>query len=226
MTEQHAAQILARFPVAGRHVVDVGCGTGALVRRLAELGAHVVGVETGEAPLAVARATPPVNAELYVEGGGEDLPLPSSSADLVVFLYSLHHVPVPRQHEALAEAARVLRPGSRLHVAEPVAQGAYFEVLRWVDDETAVRAAALEALHDAADFGLRLMEEGAYTHVARFADFEEFRQRAVLVDTARAAALPAVEDTLRAAFAAHGRPDDGGGVAFDQPVRVFHFHKA
>ena len=225
MAEQHAAQIQARYAVAGRHVVDVGCGTGALVRRLAELGARVVGVETGDAPLDLARAASPVNGERYVKGGGEDLPLASASADLVVFLYSLHHVPVPRQHEALAEAARVLRPGGRLHVAEPAAEGPYFEVLRWVDDETAVRAAALEALHDAADFGLRLVEESVYTHLARFTDFEGFRQSAVLVDPVRAAALPAVEATVRAAFAAHGRADRDG-VAFAQPVRVFHFHKA
>ena len=225
MLDHHVDHILARVRIGDRHVVDVGSGTGALARRLAALGARVTGVESGPAPLAAARAEPAVEGERYLEGVGQELPLPDGSADIVVFLFSLHHVPVPLQTKALAEAARVLRPGGRLHVVEPVADGPYFQLLRWVEDETEVRAAALEALKEAPSFGFTLAHQGAYLHIERFADFEEFTRRAVLVDAGRAAELPKVEAQARAAFAAHGRPENGVSV-FEQPVRLFHYHRS
>ena len=48
---------------------------------------------------------------------------------------------------------------------------------------------------------------------------------AVLVDAGRAAELPKVEAQARAAFAAHGRPENGVSV-FEQPVRLFHYHRS
>ncbi len=224
MLDHHVDPIVTRVRVGDRDVVDVGSGTGALVRRLAALGARVIGIEAGAAPLAVARTEPGVDGERYLEGVGQDLPLADASADLVVFLFSLHHVPVPLQTRALAEAVRVLRPGGRLHVVEPLAAGPYFQLLRWVEDETAVRAAALEALKVAPSLGLEPVGDAAYLHIERFADFEDFTRRAVLVDAARRAALPAVEGEARAAFAAHGR-SEGGHQVFEQPVRLFHFQR-
>lgn len=126
------------------------------------------------------------------------------------------------QTRALAEAARVLRPGGRLHVVEPVAAGPYFQLLRWVEDETEVRAAALEALKAAPSRGFEPVDEAACLHIERFADFEDFTRKAVLVDPARRAALPRVEGEARTAFAIHGR-SEGGDHVFEQPVRLFHY---
>ena len=95
MLDHHVDHIVARVRVGDRDVVDVGSGTGALVRRLAGLGARAIGIEAGEAPLAAARAERRVDGERYLEGVGQHLPLADASADLVVFLFSLHHVPVP-----------------------------------------------------------------------------------------------------------------------------------
>ncbi len=224
MLDYHLDQLIARVRIGDRDVIDVGCGTGEMVRRLAGLGARVTGIESGAAPLAAARARPPVDGERYLDGIGQALPLPDASADLVIFLFSLHHVPVPVQTEALAEAARVLRPGGRLHVVEPVADGPYFHLLRWVEDETEVRAAALEALKQAPSFGFDLAHRGGYLHIEPFADFQDFTRRAVLVDARRSAALPLVEVEARAAFAAHGRPGNGVSV-FEQPVQIFHYSR-
>src|SRR5262245_29132691 len=124
-------EVLDEVPPDGSPlIVDVGCGDGSLVRHLARRGAHAVGVEVGAEPLARARAHDTVADERYEQAGAQALPLDDGVADAVVFSNSLHHVPGELLDTALAEAARVLRPGGLVYVQEPVAEGAYFELLR------------------------------------------------------------------------------------------------
>jgi SAM-dependent methyltransferase len=200
-------------------IVDVGCGDGALVRWLARRGARAVGVEVGAEPLARARAHPPVGAERYEQAGAQALPLDDGTADAVVFMHSLHHVPGELLDAALAEAARVLRPGGLLYVQEPLAEGPYFELLRPVDDETAVRAAAHAAIGRAAGHGLAHEREIRFDTDVVHAGFEGFRDRVVLADAGRAAAFAGMEDELRERFerAAERTAD---GYRFVQPMRV------
>ena len=112
----------------------------------AAAGATAIGVETGAEPLARARAHEPVSDERYVEGVGQALPLEDASADAVLFVQSLHHVPEDAMDAALAEAARVARPGGGVVVLEPLAEGPFFALVAMVDDETRVRALAQEAV--------------------------------------------------------------------------------
>jgi len=53
----------------------------------------------------------------------------------------------------------VLKPGGFVYVSEPVADGAFFDTIRMVDDETEVRARAYEALTAADQVGLRQLTE-------------------------------------------------------------------
>lgn len=222
MMKNHLTHLQALTPLQGRTVVDVGCGTGALVRAMAALGAHTIGVEANDMPLHVAKSQHRANGERYLKGGGQKLPLDDRSADLVVFIFSLHHVPIEHQRRALAEAKRVLRPGGHVHVVEPLVDGAYFQLLRWVDDETEIRAAAQAALADAASVGLIPVADQFYDHVEEFSDFEDFKRRAVLVDAARTEALIRHEASVRDAFHTHGEAT-AHGLRFVQPVRLLHF---
>jgi ubiquinone/menaquinone biosynthesis C-methylase UbiE len=210
----------ATLPDGDLVVVDVGCGDGSLVRHLARRGARAVGVEIGAEPLARARAHAPVGGERYLEGGAQALPLEDESADVVVFANSLHHVPVDLLDAALAEAARVLRPGGLVYVQEPVAAGPYFELLRTVDDETEVRAAAHAAIGRAAEHGLRHEREERFDSEVVHSDFASFRDRVVLADAARAERFAPIEDDLRARFEATAERTEDGGFAFRHPMRV------
>ena len=139
--------------VAGKQVVDIGCGEGAVARALAERGAEVTGVDpfiTGTARTELGEGS--FALEL---GQADALPLPDASADIVLFVYSLHHVPGARMGGALNEARRVLKPGGTLCVAEPVADGPAQYVMAPYHDETRVRANAIAALsaHAAPAFG-------------------------------------------------------------------------
>jgi SAM-dependent methyltransferase len=200
-------------------VVDVGCGDGALVRHLARRGAHAVGVEVGAEPLQRARAHEPVADERYEHAGAQALPFADASVDVVVFANSLHHVPGDLLDTALGEAARVLRPGGLLYVQEPVAEGSYFELLRPIDDETAVRAAALAAIRRADAHGLRHEREIRFDNDFVHPDFASFRDRVVLADAARAEVFAGMEDDLRERFEATAERADGG-FRFEQPMRV------
>jgi SAM-dependent methyltransferase len=208
------------LPAGAPVVVDVGCGDGALVRWLARRGARAVGVEVASEPLARARAHAPVAGERYERGGAEALPLRDGEADVVVFANSLHHVPVESLDAALAEAARVLRPGGLLYVQEPLAEGAYFELLRPVDDETAVRAAAHAAIGRAGRHGLVHERELRFDSEVVHDGFGSFRDRVVLADAARAAALEGLDADLRERFERTARRDPDGGFRFRQPMRV------
>ena len=210
----------ATLPAGAPVVVDVGCGDGALVRHLARRGARAIGIEIGAEPLARARAREPVGGERYLEGVAQALPLDDASADMVVFANSLHHVPTELLDTALAEAARVLRPGGILYVQEPLASGPYFALVRAVDDETEVRAAAQAALRRAAPHGLRHEREERFDSDVVHPDFASFRDRVVLADAARVEAFTGIEDDLRARFEATAERTADGGYRFRHPMRV------
>lgn len=88
----------------GARVVDLGCGTGILTRRLAARGFSLVGVDPNEAMLSQTRGGE------FVKGDAEATGLPSGSAELVVAAQAWHWFDPPR---ALAECRRLLKPGRR-----------------------------------------------------------------------------------------------------------------
>ncbi len=107
-----APALLALLP-RGTRVADLGCGTGELVAALAAAGAEVIGVDREEAMLTAARGrTEGLPGVTLLRGDVEALPIPDASVDAALLVLVLQHLAQPAA--ALAEAARVLRPGGRL----------------------------------------------------------------------------------------------------------------
>lgn len=94
---------------AGTRVCDLAAGTGKLTRRLVGIGADVVAVEPVEGMRMQLHAAVP-GAEV-VDGTAESIPLPDASVDVVTVAQAFHWFDAPA---ALAEIARVLRPGGGL----------------------------------------------------------------------------------------------------------------
>ena len=201
----------------GRRLLEVGCGDGSLLGWAAAQGAEAIGLDPGPAQLAKARVNA-ASAALVV-GVGEALPFASGCRDLVLFFNSLHHVPLERQWQALAEAARVLRPSGELLVVEPLPEGDYFAVLQPVDDETEVRREAFRALHAAGALGLRMAVEAFYAHRVVVPSWAELCQRILAVDPSRAEALAGAETEAQRRFSTLGEPAPEGR-AFIQPMRL------
>jgi SAM-dependent methyltransferase len=103
-------RVLPRRPL---RLVDVGCGTGAVLRGLADFG-EAVGVEANETLLAVARA-----AGLDARKGAlpDDLPIAAGWADVVLLLDVIEHL--DDDVAALHAARRLLTAGGVLVVTVP-----------------------------------------------------------------------------------------------------------
>jgi SAM-dependent methyltransferase len=95
-------------------VLDAACGTGRHAVRLAGRGHAVVGVDQSPAMLERARAKVPTGR--FLEGALTDLPLSDASVDAAVCALALVHV--PEVGPAIAELARVVRPGGRILVSD------------------------------------------------------------------------------------------------------------
>lgn len=97
------------LPPNARDVLDLGAGTGKLTTRLVERGLDVVAVDPiAEMLELLTRSLPGTPAML---GTAEQIPLPDNSVDAVLVAQAWHWFD-PQQ--AVAEVARVLRPGGRL----------------------------------------------------------------------------------------------------------------
>ncbi|HEX4737460.1 MAG TPA: class I SAM-dependent methyltransferase [Allosphingosinicella sp.] len=103
-------RVRRRAPV---DALDVGCGEGRFCRLLRREGIAATGVDPVSAFIEAARMRDPAGD--YRLGRAERLPFPVDSFDLVVSYVAL--VDIPDFAAAIAEMARVLRPGGALLVA-------------------------------------------------------------------------------------------------------------
>ncbi|MEN4476044.1 class I SAM-dependent methyltransferase [Mycolicibacterium cosmeticum] len=97
------------LPPGAHTVLDLGAGTGKLTIRLAERGLDVIAVDPIPEMLEVLSTSLPDIPALL--GTAEEIPLPDDSVDSVLVAQAWHWFDADR---AVAEIARVLRPGGRL----------------------------------------------------------------------------------------------------------------
>lgn len=219
LVDDELAVLAELVPLAGQHIVELGCGAAALARSLLERhpGSALTGLEVDERQHAKNIASPQERLR-FVAGVAEDIPLPDASFDLALMLKSLHHVPMASMARALGEVARVLRPGGHLYVSEPVFDGPLNEVMRLFNDEGAVRAAAQAALDAALQTGAWMQTaERRFQMPVRFASFADFEQRIMRPTFADHRLDDAKVAAVRSAFEPHTGPD---GAHFLRPMHV------
>lgn len=103
---------------AGRRGLDVGCGQGAYVARMRELGFDVTGIDSsaGQIALAARKVGAP---DIVTSGSVLAVPAADASYDFAYIINVLHHLgSVEAQRRAFAELFRVLKPGGLLFVHE------------------------------------------------------------------------------------------------------------
>jgi SAM-dependent methyltransferase len=132
--------------VAGRRILDAGCGSGPLFAALRDRGAIVTGFDASTKMLELARRRLGADAALQVADLGSPLPFPDGAFDDVVASLVLHYL--EDWAAPLAELRRVLTTGGRLIVAvdHPFAIHAihrlagrktdYFATYNWTEEWT------------------------------------------------------------------------------------------
>jgi ubiquinone/menaquinone biosynthesis C-methylase UbiE len=203
----------------GARLVEAGCGAAPLARELLRRhpDAELVGLEVDERQLAK-NLLAPAERLRFERAGAQDIPFADARFDGALMLKSLHHVPMPLMDRALAELARVLRPGGWLYVSEPVYAGPFNELVRLYNDEGEVRAAAQAALDRALASGAwQPLAERRFALPRRFANFDEFEQRSMRPTFADHGITDEMVARVRALFLPHLGPD---GARFEQPMHV------
>lgn len=161
--DRHAA-------LAGKRVIDVGCGGGILSESMAELGAQVTGIDLGEKALKVARLHLLESGRKvdYRHVAAEDMAAETPAAfDVVTCLEMLEHVPSPAS--IVQACAQLARPGGWV----------FFSTLN-----RNLKSYAFAVL--GAEYLLKMLPKG--TH-----DYAKFLTPAELASFARAAGLEVVD---------------------------------
>ena len=101
-------------PVAGKDVIELGCGTAYWSAWLARRGARVIGIDNSARQLETARAFQKEHGLPFplIHGDAEHVPLPDASVDLALSEYGASIWCDP--YVWIPEAARLLRPGGDL----------------------------------------------------------------------------------------------------------------
>ncbi|MEU2250963.1 class I SAM-dependent methyltransferase [Streptomyces sp. NPDC019224] len=145
---ERPAMLALAGEVAGRRVLDAGCGSGPLFAALRERGAIVSGFDASAGMLELARRRLGDGADLQVADLGSPLPYSDDTFDDVVASLVLHYL--EDWGPALAELRRVLKPGGRLiasvdhpfavnlrhRQADREAEYNYFDITNWTEEWT------------------------------------------------------------------------------------------
>lgn len=164
--------LLNFFNLNGMSVIDVGCGTGDLVRFLTSNGAKVIGVDSADL-IEKAKSIPAVGDEKYLIGTAQDMGIEENYADLIIFFASFHHIPENDMKFVIEKCHYILKPNGHLVFLEPVEQkDSYYELTRMIEDESEIQMKAYNHILSACKNGLSSVDESFYFVERNFQDFQ------------------------------------------------------
>jgi ubiquinone/menaquinone biosynthesis C-methylase UbiE len=138
-------------------ILDVGCGTGKLLKSAEARfpGAKLVGVDAAIEMVKYAQTSNPTGTIQFQQAMAEELPFPNASFDLVFSTMTFHHW--SNQTKGIAEVARILTPGGRWVLADFVASGFMRQVRSLLRLHQFPERAALERM--LSDAGLKVVAD-------------------------------------------------------------------
>jgi len=210
------------LPTTDANLVELGCGAAFTTRMIAEKFPikHLLALEVDtiqhEKNLQI-DDLPKVTFEL---AGMQDIPAQDNSIDAAIMLKSLHHVPMNLFEQGFSEVHRILKPGGKLYISEPVFAGEFNDIIRLFNDEEKVRQAAFDAVCKAIDTGLfKLEQEIHFLSESRFLNgFDDFNKRILGATHSNFDVDEQLFGEIKARFEKHLNED--GSAFFRNPMRV------
>ena len=152
-------------------IIDVGCGTGELVRWMTSQGITATGIDVAEM-IEKARGFSNIKNEEYIIGTGEQLPLNDDFADVITYIAGFHHIPSTQMIQALKECRRVLKSKGKAIIIEPIAKKkSYYEIIKLVEDEAEILNYAYKILKKSDEVNLRFVREEIFFLERSFQDY-------------------------------------------------------
>jgi ubiquinone/menaquinone biosynthesis C-methylase UbiE len=210
----------ACLPLKNAQVVELGCGRAWMTRQMSQRfgPAHILATEVDRIQHEKNLQIDDLPRVSFHYGGAEAIDTQDNSADIVVMLKSLHHVPAELMDQALEEIARVLRPGGLAYISEPVYRGDFNDILKLFHDEKEVRELAFSAVSRAVEAGkLELVEQIFFNSPGHYKNFDEFDQRMLQVTHTEHRIDDTLYQKIKSAFEAHMSEQ---GADFLKPSRV------
>jgi SAM-dependent methyltransferase len=115
-------RVLGSRRLKGARALDIGCGFGRWTRWLAQHGANAIGVDPTQGMLEAAGRASPDSIE-YLKMSATALDFPDDHFDFVTCITVIQHLEPDEQEAAIAELARVLRPGGSAVVLDLIDLG-------------------------------------------------------------------------------------------------------
>jgi len=203
------------------NIVELGCGTAFVTRKLAEAWptANIIAAEVDETQHDKNLAITDLNNVTFQLAGMQKIDAGDNSTDAVIMLKSLHHVPGHLLQKGFSEVHRILKPGGKLYISEPVFDGAFNDILRLFNDEESVRQSAFNATVEAVESGqFKLVQETHFLSKSVFADFSAFEERIINVTHSEFIIDNALYQKIKSKFEAY--PATDGSKVFMNPTRV------
>ncbi len=116
--------------IAGKRVLEYGCGTGSHSKEIARRGGTVTGIDISQVGIDMATETAQkegISGADYLVMDCENMTFPDETFDLVIGEGILHHLNLERSY---SEISRVLRPGGRAVFMEPLGHNVAMRLFR------------------------------------------------------------------------------------------------
>lgn len=209
------------LPLQGANIIELGCGSGVTARAIVKDFSP-----TSYVACEVDRHQHDENVSAldhsgidFIFAGAESIPFEDSSFDVLLMFKSLHHVPVEKMGQAMAEMHRILKPGGTAYVSEPLYSGEFNDLIKIFHDEKDVREAAFEAEKKAVENGLFQLSSQQFFYLSReFKDFQDFENKLVKVTHTSHEIDDATYKEIKSKY--YSNADKKGSAKFYAPMRV------
>lgn len=158
-------KIVTYADLANKSIFEIGCGDGRISSLLATETDSLISIDPDETKIQQAKTH--IAGVNFRIGTGEKLNFSNNIFDIVIFTLSLHH---QNSQKAIAEANRVLKPGGKILIIEPVIGGEIEDLFAFLDNENNEKREAQKAIIDS---GLSIVDSEIFTAEWVFTDIDD-----------------------------------------------------